>query len=82
MVDLQKEKTKEVQNLFNKNNLHYDFNVYPTGVIVITVENGDWKHDHLRFKKIMYDAGFTFIGRHVKDEESGDDSFTAFYLYV
>ena len=76
-------KREKVQNLLTKNNMHYDFYVDSQGIIVLTIENGDWKHDHLAFQHIMREAGFISFGRHIHEDENdcGDDSFTATYLY-
>ncbi len=72
---------KKIKKLFSDNNISYDFNIEKDGYIKITVENGDWKHDHLLLRHIMRDAGYVFCGRHVPDEETGEDVFSAIYLY-
>lgn len=72
---------KKIKKLFSDNNISYDFNIEKDGYIKITVENGDWKHDHLLLRHIMSDAGYVFCGRYVPDEETGEDVFSAIYLY-
>lgn len=76
-----KELRKKVQDLLTANKMFYDFSVDSNGYIEITVENGDWKHDHIALRNLMRDSGFVFLGRYVPDEENSDDSFSAIYLY-
>lgn len=72
---------KKIQNLLSENKMQYDFTVDSNGYIQITVENGDWKHDHIRLKHVMSENGYVYIGRHIPDEETGDDTFSAVYIY-
>lgn len=76
-----KEITQKVQELLSANKMRYDFNVDSNGFIEITVENGDWKHDHLALKHIMREAGYVLFDRHIPEQDNGDDSFDAVYLY-
>lgn len=71
----------KIVKLLKANNRYYDVEVFD-GVISITVDNGDWKHDHIFLRNIMKSHGYIFIGRHITDEENGDDSFSATYLYM
>jgi hypothetical protein len=71
----------KIVELLKTNGMYYDVEVF-SGVITITVENGDWKHDHIFLRNIMKSHGYIFIGRHITDEENGDDSFSATYLYM
>lgn len=74
---------KKVLKVFSDNKMPYDFSVDNDGFIEISVENGDWKHDHLALRNAMDETGFCFVGRHIPDdEESDDDTFSAIYLYV
>ena len=70
-----------VTAILTANKMFYDISV-SDGFIKITVENGDWKHDHIALRNLMKSHGYTFIGRHIPDEESGDDCFSAVYLYI
>ena len=71
----------KIVELLKANGMYYDVEVF-CGVITITVENGDWKHDHIALKNLMKSHGYIFIERHITDEENGDDSFSATYLYM
>lgn len=76
-----KELRKRVEDLLTANKMFYDFSVDSNGYIEITVVNGDWKHDHIALRNLMRDSEFVFLGRYVPDEETGDDSFSAVYLF-
>jgi hypothetical protein len=76
-----KDKRKVIGDILKNNNMFYDYSVDSNGIIEITVENGDWKHDHIRLKNLMFQMNYAFFGRLISDEESGDDSFSAVYLY-
>ena len=71
----------KIVELLKTNGMYYDVEVF-NGTITITVENGDWKHDHIALKNLMKSHGYIFIERHITDEENGDDSFSATYLYT
>ena len=78
---LVKQELKKIRELLSANKMYYDFNVDSQGFIEITVENGDWKHDHLALRNIMREAGYIMFSRVIKDEDNGDDSFSAVYKY-
>lgn len=78
---IDKQLRERVGKLLSDNKMPYDYTVDSQGYIEITVENGDWKHDHIRLKNLMRENGFILFGRHIPDEETGDDSFSAVYLY-
>jgi len=75
------DKRKAIGDILKNNNMFYDYSVDSNGIIEITVENGDWKHDHIRLRNLMSKMNYVFYGRYVPDEENGDDSFSAVYLY-
>ena len=72
---------KRVTKLLSDNHMPYDFTVDEQGYVKISVENGDWKHDHLCLRQMMNKAGFVFFGRHIPEEETGEDVFSAVYLF-
>ena len=78
---IDKQLRERVGKLLSDNKMPYEYTVDSRGYIEITVENGDWKHDHIRLKNLMRENGFILFGRHIPDEETGDDSFSAVYLY-
>ena len=72
---------KRIGDILTANGMYYDYTVDSDGYVEITVEDGDWKHDHIALKTLMRDNGFVCFGRHIPDEETGDDSFSAVYLF-
>ena len=72
---------KQIGSILADNGMSYDYTVDDKGYVEITVEDGDWKHDHIALKTLMRDNGFVCLGRHIPDEETGDDSFSAVYLF-
>lgn len=81
-AEIKKQTKERVKEILSSNKMFYDFTVDENGYIEITVENGDWKHDHIALQHIMREAGFVSFGRHIpEDQDNGDDSFTAIYLY-
>lgn len=47
----------------------------------ITIEWGDWKHDHGLCRSIMEDLGYLFLDENVT-EEDGSDCYSAIHHYV
>ena len=44
----------DINRIFKENNLYYAYVILDTDEIVgITIEDGDWKHDHIRLNHIM-----------------------------
>ena len=78
---IEKNLKKRIGKLLADNKMTYDYSIDEQGFIKIVVDNGDWKHDHLVLKHIMAKAGYFCFGRHIPDEETGDDSFSAVYLF-
>ena len=73
---------EKIQEILSANKWSFDFSIDNMGYIKITVENGDWKHDHLALQHVMRENGYVSFGRHIpEDQENGDDSFTAIYIY-
>ena len=72
---------KLVKNIFKKNKLYYDWWCETDTMVQIVVNDGDWKHDHLRLRNIMKDNGFDYLGRYITDESNDDDTFSAQYIF-
>ena len=79
---IHKQIKEKIQEILSANKWSFDFSIDNMGYIKITVENGDWKHDHLALQHAMREAGYISFGRHIpEDQENGDDTFTAIYIY-
>ena len=72
---------KRIGDILEANGMHYDYTVDADGYVEITVDDGDWKHDHIALKTIMRNNGFVCLDRHTSDDETGDDSYSAVYLF-
>ena len=49
--------------------------------VYASVSWGDWKHDHLFLKEIMFNRGYSIENEHVT-EEDGSDAYSADYVFV
>jgi hypothetical protein len=49
-------------------------------VIYVQIDNGDWKHDHLRARLLLEEAKFKFLGE-TEVGESLDDCYSAVHKY-
>jgi hypothetical protein len=79
---IEKHLRERIQEILSSHKMPYDFEIDLQGYIKITVVDGDWKHDHLALQHVMREAGYISFGRHIpEDQDNGDDSFTAIYLY-
>ena len=72
---------EDINRIFKENNLYYDYFILSNnGMIEIIIENGDWKHDHLRLNYIMSKNNYIFI----KENEIGtsdDDSYSSTHYF-
>lgn len=72
---------KRISDILEANGMHYDYTVDSDGYVEITVDDGDWKHDHIALKTLMRNNGFVCLDRHIQDDKTGDDSYSAVYLF-
>lgn len=49
--------------------------------ISITIENGDWKHDHCRLNYYMQKCRYTFISQTILGCSGNDDAFSSIHVY-
>ena len=71
----------DIDRIFKENNLYYDYFILSNNEMIgIIIENGDWKHDHLRLNYIMSKNNYIFI----KEEEIGtsdEDSYSSTHYF-
>lgn len=73
--------TTDINRIFKENNLYYDYTISSTdGMIAITIEDGDWKHDHIRLNYIMRKNHYRLI-KNVEFGTSEDDSYSSTHYY-
>ena len=76
-----KQLREQIQTLLTANDMHYDFDVDPQCFISITVEDGDWKHDHIRLKNLMSKNGYVYFGCKEIGEDTGGDWYSAIHKF-
>lgn len=75
---------EKVEKVLDENNVWASVSPhYELPVIEIEINNGDWKHDHLRTKWVMGEQfpEFVYVGE-VVTEEDGTDSYSAIHRYI
>lgn len=70
---------KELQQFLNEKKLYYDVDENED-CFIITIEWGDWKHDHGHLQYLMANIGFTLDRREITDSDDSD-CFSATYYY-
>lgn len=74
-------KTDEVVRYLNRNGFYPD-DVYGTDrKVKIEINDGDWKHDHIRCRHLMAIAGYVREDIEVTQED-GSDCFSAVHTYA
>ena len=71
---------KEVERIFKDNDIHYAWWMQDDFSVVVVVEWGDWKHDHIYLINLMNNNNHTMVERAIT-EEDGSDSFSAEYVF-
>ena len=51
------------------------------GSIIVSIEDGDWKHDHMHCEHAMYDYGYTVFKEVLKEENCEDDSYSSDHYF-
>lgn len=76
-----KQEREKIKSLLTANDMHYDFDIDGQGFIEITVEDGDWKHDHIRLKNLMAKNGYVLFGSKEIGEDTGGDWYSAIHKF-
>ena len=70
-----------IKRIFKENNLYYDYFILSNNEMIgIIVEDGDWKHDHLRLNYIMSKNNYIFIKENEIDTRD-DDSYSSTHYF-
>lgn len=74
---------EDIKRIFKENNLHYDWDISPNdGTIEVYIDWGDWKHDHICLKYIMWKNHYRQIDEIVTEEDETDAySATHYFKY-
>ena len=76
---LTKRDERKFKQLVAAHEIEYEWGVCEDG-ISITIEWGDWKHDHAYMDYLMRTNGFQKIGEQVT-EEDGSDAYSSIHSY-
>lgn len=72
---------EDINRIFKENNLYYDYFILSNNEMIgIIIEDGDWKHDHLRLNYIMSKNNYIFIKENEIDT-SDDDSYSSTHYF-
>lgn len=72
---------KDIQRIFKENEMWYEWGVGLDGTVEISVEWGDWKHDHLCLDHVMKENGYGLRGEKVTDID-GSDAYSSIHTYL
>lgn len=73
----------KIKKIFSDYKVNYEFDISRNDLVIITIEDGDWKHDHLRLKHIMTLNNFICVdSTSIDEEDDGDDTYSAEYCFV
>ena len=78
---LRRELHETISNLFKQKEMPYTFFVSSPNTVIVDVEWGDWKHDHIRLKYEMEQLGFVQVSEEVT-EDNGSDTYSAQHIYM
>ena len=70
---------EKIENIFSKYKFNYDYEYINEKQVLITIKEGDWKHDHLYLKNILSANGFTLEDEYYA--ESDDDCYDVEYTF-
>ena len=71
----------DINRIFKENNLYYAYFILDTDEIVgITIEDGAWKHDHIRLNHIMLKNNYKLI-KEEKIGTSDEDSYSSTHYF-
>lgn len=70
----------KLNKLFNEARFPADWEYTTDGNIMVEINWGDWKHEHLFCNDLMNAAGFYLISEEVT-EEDGSDCYSAIRIY-
>lgn len=70
----------DVQKIMKENEMYYEWYVDFNGKIVVIVEWGDWKHDHIFLENVMAKNGYLQTDEELT-EEDGSDTYSAIHTF-
>lgn len=71
----------KIRDIFSAEELTYDYWVRPNSEIIVTVDRGDWKHDHIYLDHVMYQHGFDCVANEQFGPPTYDDSYSSTHVF-
>ena len=71
---------EKLNKMFKDAKTYYDYDFLNENTVEVTINHGDWKHDHIFCDRMMRAAGYTLITEHTT-EESQDDTYSSIHMY-
>ncbi len=71
---------KKVCDILKKGELHGEVTAHEDGTVEVSIEWGDWKHEHGYLDYLMKENGFILVNEEVT-EEDGSDCYSATHEY-
>ena len=80
MTDAQE--IKQISDYLNKERkIACEVSKDANGSIIVSIENGDWMHDHMHCERAMYDYGYAVFKEVSKEDICGDDSYSSDHYF-
>ena len=70
-----------VWKLLTDHQMYYSISVINSSSVEVSVEDGDWKHEHLVLRRLMESNGFTFLGHEITGN-TDEDCYSAVHTYM
>ena len=70
----------DILRITKENGMYCEWGVDPDGTVMIEIDWGDWKHDHLYTDYIMKQNGYRLTDECVTDED-GSDTYSSIHYY-
>ena len=71
---------KDIKTIFKENERWYEWWTNSDGTIDVSVEWGDWKHDHLFLNHIMRENNYFKVNELIT-EEDGSDTYSSIHTF-
>ena len=69
-----------IEKIFSDHDLWYEWSINGEDEVEVSIEMGDWKHDHLYLDYVMSENGFVLVGEDITDE-NGTDSYSSIHYF-
>lgn len=71
---------EKIEDVFKRHDIEYDYDVTSKSECEISINWGDWKHDHAYMDYLMKVNGFVKTNEEIT-EEDGSDCYSSIHFY-